>query len=190
LFENKSFIIKREIVKLSVENWFVLQTINGKESAVELNINKLNLEKMKVFLPKRKIKIKKKNVINDRIIPLYPGYIFIIGFWDIEEAKKILSVNNAVNFVGGLSKPGIINKEEKELIKGITENSVVEYSKAVKEGNRIKIISGPLKQLEGVIVSVDRRKQRAVVNLPLLNTSIKVVLSFEYMEVSKENEDR
>ena len=173
------------MMKNDIDNWYVLQTINGKESYVEQLIEKLNLTGMKVYLPRRKIRIKKKGIMTDKIIPLYPGYIFIIGLWNIEEAKKILSINNAINFIGGLAKPGMLKKEEKDMIKGITSNSIVEYSKAVKAGNKIKIISGPLKQIEGTIISVDRRKQRATVNLPLLNTNIKVVLGFEYIDVKE-----
>jgi transcription termination/antitermination protein NusG len=179
--QNSNFKYGTKMASLT-ENWYVIQIINGKENSVEKNIKNLNLTKLSSFLPKRKVKIKKEGISADKIIPLYPGYIFITGQWDLEEAKEIISLKNIINFIGGINRPGMLNKSEKELILSITENNIVEYSKVVKEGSKIRIVSGPLKKLEGIILSVDRRKQRAVVKLPLLNTSIKIVLGFEYIE--------
>jgi transcription termination/antitermination protein NusG len=163
-------------------NWFVLQTIVGKEQkSVEL-LSKINLTSLKPFLPKKKIKIKKNKITKDVILPLYPGYIFILGDWDFTDAKNILLVPGVIKFVGGVKNPGRLLDEEKTLILKLTKDGVINYSKVVNDGSRIKIISGPLKDMEGTIESVDRRKQRAVVRLTLLNRLIKVSLGFEIIE--------
>ena len=102
--------------------------------------------------------------------------------------KKIIQLSGVVKFIGGLFSPGTLKMEEKEIINKITKDGIAEFSKVIKENTKIKIISGPLKELEGVIQSVDRRKQKAIVNLPLLNSIVKVTLGFEYIESNeKEN---
>ncbi len=172
-----------EIKKSS--NWYVMQVITGKEKKVEALLLKLKLNSLVPFLPKKKLKIKKRGIVKDLISPLYPGYIFIIGEWNIEEAKKMIKSPGAIKFIGGVKSPGILLEEEKGIIKKIAKTGVAEYSKVIKIGNKIRVLSGALKEFEGVIESVDRRKQRAIVRLPLLNSMVKVTLGFEYIE-SKE----
>ena len=165
----------------STENWFVLQGLGGKEKKIEEFLNRIETEYLKPFLPKKKLKIRKRGKQKEVIQPLYPGYIFIIGIWNLEEAKRVLQIPGAVKFVGGLNSPGVLLQEEKAAIKKIIKGDIAEYSKVVKVGSKIKILSGPLKELEGEIVSVDRRKQRAIVKLPLLNSKVKVTLGFEFI---------
>jgi transcription termination/antitermination protein NusG len=169
------------------DNWYVMQVVTNKEEKVLNYILKNKTENLTPFLPKKILKIKKSGVQKDQVKPLYPGYIFIFGYWDLSEAKVMLKTPGAVKFIGGINAPGILTKEEKELIAKITKNGVAEYSKVIKIGSKIKIVSGQLKELEGVIESVDRRKQKAVVKLPLLNSIVKVTLGFEYIN---ENENK
>lgn len=168
--------------------WYVLQVIGGKENKMEKFISKLETDSLKPFLPRKKLKIRKGGITKDIIKPLYPGYIFIIGIWNLNEAKNIVKLPGAVKFIGGLYSPGTLKNDEKEIINKIIKGGIAEYSKVVKEGSKIKIISGPLKELEGIIQSVDRRKQKAIVNLPLLNSIVKVTLGFEYMKSNEEEE--
>lgn len=168
------------------KNWFVLHVIKGKEKSVLNRLSLLQLEDIIPFLPKKKMKIRQKGSLHDKQIPLYPGYLFVIGELRQIFIKKITSVNGVIKFVGQKNNPSTINLEEKRLILSITTGKgIAEYSKVIKEGTKIKIISGPLKELEGKILSVDRRKQRAVVGLPLLNSIVNTTLSFEYIKESK-----
>src|SRR4030042_5449428 len=168
----------------SKEKWFVLQVISNRESKIADNIMKLNLPYLKPFMPQKKIKIKKQGVIKDINVPLYPGYIFLKGNWKQKDAKKILQIQYTVKFIGGVNNPGYLKREEIDLINKIAKDGICNYSQVVNEGNKIKIISGPLKELEGQILSVDRRKQRATVFLPLLNSNVKVTLGFEFIEIT------
>jgi transcriptional antiterminator NusG len=50
------------------------------------------------------------------------------------------------------------------------------------ENRRIRVISGPLKNLEGMIVRVDRRKGRARVRLEMYEDSFEVDFGFEALD--------
>lgn len=60
----------------------------------------------------------------------------------------------------------------------IVKKSVVYFD----DNNRIRVVSGPLKQLEGQIIKVDRRKGRAKVRLDMFKDSFLIDFGFEAIE--------
>lgn len=56
------------------------------------------------------------------------------------------------------------------------------FSKAYKEGDKIRIVSGPLKDMEGKIIRVDRRGCSGQVVLSFRGKDIPVWLGFEYID--------
>ena len=54
------------------------------------------------------------------------------------------------------------------------------------ENKSIRIVSGPLKGLEGMIVHVDRRKGRAKVRLAMYDNSFEVDFGFDSLEARVE----
>jgi transcriptional antiterminator NusG len=62
----------------------------------------------------------------------------------------------------------------------VVGKSVAEFD----ENNRIRILEGPLKGLEGLIVKVDRRKGRAKVKLDLYDEAHLVDFGFTSLEMT------
>ena len=66
----------------------------------------------------------------------------------------------------------------------------MEKSKVIfDENKRIRVIHGALKGLEGKIVKVDRRKQRAKVALTLYEDSFLIDFGFDLLEPSEADEN-
>lgn len=63
-------------------------------------------------------------------------------------------------------------------------NGLISLSKAYREGDRVKVVSGPLKDLEGSILRVDKRNQSGQVALMFHNRLVKAWLGFEFVERS------
>lgn len=61
-------------------------------------------------------------------------------------------------------------------------DGVLGFSKAYYEGDRIRIVDGPLKALEGSIIRVNHRKRTAQVQLSIQGMDMSVWLGFELME--------
>lgn len=61
-------------------------------------------------------------------------------------------------------------------------NGLIGFSKACREGDRIRILSGPLKDLEGYIKRVDKRGRSGQVSLNFNGRSTLVWLGFELIE--------
>ena len=62
----------------------------------------------------------------------------------------------------------------------IVDKSMVTFD----EDRRIRVLSGPLKGLEGRIVRVDRRKGRAKVRLEMYEDSFEIDFGFESLEAA------
>lgn len=59
---------------------------------------------------------------------------------------------------------------------------LITISKACQEGDRVKILSGPLKDLEGCILRVDKRNRSGQILLTFNEKTIKAWLGFDLVE--------
>lgn len=64
----------------------------------------------------------------------------------------------------------------------LAHDGVLNLSQAHKEGERIVIHKGPLKELEGYILKIDRRNENALVQLEAGSKEIKAWLPFEIVD--------
>ncbi len=62
-------------------------------------------------------------------------------------------------------------------------DGVLSFSKAYKEGEQVRIVSGPLKDMEGYITKVDKRGRSGQVAVRFDSRVIKVWLGFEIVDV-------
>lgn len=60
-------------------------------------------------------------------------------------------------------------------------NGEIGFSQARKVGDRVQMVNGPLKDMEGSIIKIDKRNQSGCVELVINNRSIKVWLGFELL---------
>lgn len=103
-------------------------------------------------------------------LPLFPGYVFV----QMTESNRldILRLPGIVQLVCFRGKPTAIAPAEIEALRrGTTGCLVVQPHPYLKEGRRVRIISGPMAGTEGLFV---RRKQqtRLVVSISLIQRSV------------------
>lgn len=135
--------------------------------------------------PRRSLTIRRGGRKIDTLASLYPGYLF----WETQELNEGIEgqMREVPEFYRFLTRDGVIaplNEREKQtLLDIISYGEVIRKSRVVfDENSRIRVIEGPLKNLEGNIIRVDRRKGRARVCLSLHGRSLDVDLGFEVME--------
>lgn len=169
---------------------YVIRVMTGREkkyiSCIDREKSQLN---GRLIWPRRSLLIRKAGVKTEKISSLYPGYLF----WETSELtdESIMILKKAAGFIKFLkSNHEIIpiKKEERYLLHNlIAENEVIRQSKVVfDENNRIVVIDGPMKGMEGSIVKVDRRKSRAKVLLAFHGKNFPVDLGFEVMDFHPE----
>ena len=138
--------------------------------------------------PRRKLNIRKKGSWSNEILPIFPGYLFIradeISF---NLYKKIKKIPGFYRFLPNNQRISPLNDGDKSLLLHFLKfGEVIDKSIATfDEKNRIVIISGPLKGLEGTIKKVDKRKQRVKIRLDLFNESFLIDLGFETIKKLK-----
>ena len=82
--------------------------------------------------------------------PIFPSYIFV--YVNEEERIKVLKDSGVSRFVFWLGKPAVIRKKEMADLKHfIEENAGVEREFIIREGQQVRIESGPFKNQKGVV---------------------------------------
>jgi transcription termination/antitermination protein NusG len=165
---------------------YVIRVMTGKEkkyiSSIQRELSQLD---GRLIWPRRCLAIRKAGIKAEKISSLYPGYLF----WETAELTdySIMMLKQAAGFIRFLksnSEIVAITKEEMYLLYNlIADEEIIRQSKVVfDEKNRIIVLDGPMKGMEGAIVKADRRKGRAKVLLTLHGKSFFVDLGFEVMD--------
>lgn len=159
--------------KIHTKNWFAVYTRSRAEKKV---FQRLQEEHIKSFLPLQKTirqwSDRKKKVE----VPLLRSYVFVhISLLDY---SLVLKTDGVVKFVTFEGQAAPIPQKQIDYLE-ILANSDVEIEKTekfFKPGQRVKIISGPLKDIVGELVihgrkkrfliRVDHIKQNLLVNIP------------------------
>ena len=162
--------------------WVVAQVISGKEEEVRKTcadmLSKDVLED--VFVP-RQVRLKKyKGEWRRERRPLYSGYVFMVTRDPEALEKALIKVPGRHRLLKADDIILTVSEEEKAFIRrfGGSEN-LVEISTGYKEGDRIKILSGPMVGLEGDIIHVDRHKRLVTINVSLFGRSVRTTLGLE-----------
>jgi transcription antitermination factor NusG len=159
--------------KRLTKSWFAVYTRSRAEKKV---FQRLQDEHIKSFLPLQKTirqwSDRKKKVE----IPLLKSYVFV--HVSLSDFNIVLKTDGVVRFVAFEGQAAPIPQKQIDNLKLLANSDAeIEKTKKIfKSGQRVKIISGPLKDLTGelidhgqkkrFLVRVDHIKQNLLVNIP------------------------
>ena len=142
------------------------------------------------FVPMRRFKKKFGGKWHEVMEKLFPGYVFLITEQPLslyEELKKIPTLTRIIGRFGEYFTP--LSTEDVRMIKKLqgsfekSGNLEVEISRiAVEEGKRIRILSGPLVNLEGQVKKVNLHKRVAEVEMEFMGRQTMIYLGIEIVE--------
>ena len=113
---------------------------------------------------------------------LFPGYVFFDAPEDTEITQKF-SNRNVLSILTSETGDWRLYGGDAEVVQWLfSYNGLLTLSEAYQEGDRIRIIAGPLKGLEGQIIRIVKRDRSAQVAIPFCNRVSKVWLGFEIVE--------
>lgn len=165
---------------------FVLQVKTGAEEKFLRAAERLGVPRQgRLCFPRRTLAQKKGGRLTQRDVPFFKGYLFYFCTSLSEENRDGLRrVPGFISFLPGRERILPLPPDEREFIyKLITGGDVIGLSRVRFDENRRIIVSqGPLKGFEGNIVSVDKRKGRARVQLDLYRESYLIDLGFERLD--------
>jgi transcription antitermination factor NusG len=133
-----------------------------------------------VFLPLYAAAHQRQNRTKQLCLPLFPCYVFIRG--GLDRQLQILSTPGVFTVVGWAGHPAIIPDDQIDDVRQIVESSIlVEPHSYLKCGDRVRVRSGALLGLEGILA---RKKNlfRLVVSLEMLGRSAAVEIDISCLE--------
>lgn len=180
----------------NVRMWYVMQAVSGQENRtvrlLERMISSENLEQC--FIPMRRLRKKFRGTWNEVTEKLFPGYVFLVTErpqFLYEELREVPALTKILGKCGEYFTP--LPEGETELLlkmqksqkdqncreKGIT----MEISQiAMEEERRIRVISGPLQNMEGQIKRLNLHKRIAEVEMEFMGGMRTVYMGIEIME--------
>ncbi|MCL2440291.1 MAG: antiterminator LoaP [Treponema sp.] len=139
-----------------------------------------------IHFPQRQLNIRKAGQVKMANLAVFPGYIFIEADndeqirsfqWDFRRTEGFYRFLKSNRNITPLSNRDL------ELVLHFINKPLAGRSKVFfNEDSRIVVLEGPLCGLEGRILKVDRRKERAKIKLDLYDDSFAIDLAFEVIE--------
>ncbi|WP_346854524.1 UpxY family transcription antiterminator [uncultured Draconibacterium sp.] len=122
-----------------------------------------------------------KNRQRKRIwFPLFPNYLFVFTYH--HEIYTIRRISQVVNFVSFAGKPSTITEKEVDGIRKMLEmGNVISVENQFASGEHVRIVSGPLKGHEGILVK-RRNKSRFGIRLKAISHSVFIDISQSDLE--------
>jgi transcription elongation factor/antiterminator RfaH len=154
--------------------WYVVQTKPGNEHRVETNLFNQEIE---VFLPLLETFQYSNGKMVQKIKPLFPNYLF--AKFDINLHYYKVKWTRGVNkILGNGDGPTPISGKVVETIKEQTgKDNLVKLEEEWKEGDPVRINSGPFKDLVGVFQKKMSENGRVRILLNLIGVDVPVQIS-------------
>jgi transcription antitermination factor NusG len=152
-----------------VGSWYALHTRHQHEKAVAQILSNKGFE---MFLPLYTVAHRWQDRTKQLLLPLFPCYVFIqVG---LDRRLQILTTPGVYTIVGWAGRPAVIPQAEIDAVRRVIESFLrVEPHPFLKCGDWVRVKSGPLQGLEGILI---RKKNlfRLVLSIELLGRSAAV----------------
>lgn len=165
--------------------WYVMQVRTGSEENIRKQCEKiLGKEILEYcFIPYYEEKKRYQGSWHIRQKMLFPGYVFIVSdqLEDLfAELKKVIGLTK---LIGAGQEIIPLTEDEVTLLKKLgKEGYVVEMSTGIIENGKVRIINGPLKDMEGFIKKIDRHRRKAVLEIEMFGRNIEMQVGLEVVE--------
>jgi transcriptional antiterminator NusG len=175
--------------EVKTAQWFLVHTYSGSENKAKVNLEErikgygLEDRILEVVVPidyysvvehgKRKIKAQR----------VFPGYIIVRMILDDQTWFVVRNTPGVLGFVGSGGKPVPLSEEE---VKNLIENRITEDQAREKTnfevGDRVKILAGPFKDMEGTVQEIDDVKGISKVLLEMFGREMPVEIRSEFIQ--------
>ena len=157
--------------------WYAVHTRSRHEDRVHLGLMQ---KAFHAFLPKLEVWSQRKDRRKKILIPMFPGYLFVELFsLDNETRVGVLKTFGVVRILGKPrgAEPLPIPDEKIDAIQRIVQSKVeVQQFQYPKVGEPARIIDGPFKGIEGLVIKTDYEKELFVIAIELLQRSVAIKL--------------
>jgi transcription antitermination factor NusG len=170
---------------LSDSSWYALYTRHQHEKMVDQILANKGFS---TFLPLYATTHTWKDRTKSLTLPLFPCYVFLKG--GIERRLQILTTPGVYGLVSSAGQPATIPNSEIEAIRRVVESGTrVEAYPYLKCGNWVRVKSGPLTGIEGILVR-KKKISRLVLSVEILGTAAAIEVAALQVEAINTPRDR
>jgi transcription antitermination factor NusG len=150
-------------------SWFALQVRGRQEVGISEHLRSNGYE---WFLPLHKSSKRWSDRVKQVESPLFPGYVFCR--FDARDRLPILKIPGVIQIVGFNRQPVAVDEQEIRAIQALVASGIPnEPCRYLEIGDKVRIESGPLRGLEGLLVEI-QGNHRLVLSVTLLQRSVAV----------------
>ena len=157
--------------------WHALYTRHQHEKLVAQALRGKGFE---VFLPQYRALHRWRDRRKELELPLFPNYVFIQG--GLDRMLNILTTPGVHSLVGWGGRPADIPRDEIDAVRRMVESPLrIEQHPFIKCGEWVRIKSGPLEGIEGILVRY-KSAYRLVLSVEMLARSAAVEVDASMVE--------
>ncbi len=171
--------------------WYVVQVVGGREEKTARRIEKLaDAETFAAcFVPKYEVRKRYAGAWQTRQEVLFPGYVFVDTKTPDSFRVELDRVNGLTRLLSSETESGTrrftpLSDEEKTLISSLMgdDGFVLRMSEGVIEGDKVRVLRGPLQGREATVAKIDRHKRVAYIRISILGREKNVKVGLEIVE--------
>ena len=165
-----------------MEKWIAVYTKSRHEKVVIQELEKKNIEAYCPILKERRQWSDRKRWVE---FPLFRSYVFAkIELKNSLYILQTMGVHHIIKFQGNISAiPDGIIQNIKSMIDGGFTVEQVEY---FVKGDEVKVVDGPLKGMEGIVVKI-KNKKKLVLKVKAIQQAIAVQIHPGYLKPKKKH---
>ena len=158
--------VENRAERAKMAKWYVVHTYSGYENKVKANIEKMVENRgmiddiFEVVVPTEEYIDTKSGEKKLKERKLFPGYVLIKMIINDVSWYLVRNTRGVTGFVGPGSKPVPLSDEE---VKALGVQDVTLPSIDLKEGDVIKVITGPFENFMGTVESINLEKKKVKV---------------------------
>lgn len=158
-------------------NWYAIRAVPRHEKRVR---DRLETRRVECFLPTVKSHNCWKNGQRPEVeVPLFPTYLFVRT--TLQHRFTVLGTEGVNCFVGAAGTPWPIEDQEIEILQTGLSQIQCKPHHAMTEGDKVKIIAGPLAGLSGIVLR-DSGHFRVVLTVSVIMQGVSVEIDSSHLE--------
>ncbi len=181
MMDNKESRAERE----KKAKWYVVHTYSGYENKVKATIEKMVENRgmiddiFEVVVPTEEYIDTKGGNKKVKERKLFPGYVLVKMIINDVSWYLVRNTRGVTGFVGPGSKPVPLSDEE---VRALGVQDVTLPSIDLKEGDAVKVITGPFENFMGTVDSINLEKEKVKVYVSMFGRETLVELDFDQIE--------
>lgn len=150
-------------------DWHAVFVVTGDEDNVKERLKYRFGEQYSFLVPKRKLRERKGGIWSYNVRNLFPGYVLLNGNIDVNSYYGFKNIPGLLRILKSGNDVLKIEMDEIQILSRLMCNSeVIGISEVLIENGLVKVVDGPLLNMEGIIQGINHRKGRARVILEFL----------------------